>query len=97
MAASDEEPVFEWHEAKRLGNIARHGLDFMDADLLFGGPLIVGDAKTVGEEPRRMATGLIGDVYVTVVYTMRDNRTRIISLRRARNGERERHQALHAD
>ena len=96
MSDSSGAAVFEWHEAKRLSNIARHGLDFVDADLLFGGPLIVGNAKTVSGEPRKMVTGLIGDAYVTAIYTVRDNSIRMISLRRARDEERGRHQALHA-
>jgi uncharacterized DUF497 family protein len=27
---------FEWDERKRLSNLAKHGLDFLDADLVFG-------------------------------------------------------------
>ena len=29
---------FEWDEEKRLTNIEKHGIDFIDADILFGNP-----------------------------------------------------------
>lgn len=86
---------YEWDEAKRLRNIDRHRLDFEDVDLLFGGPHITGPAKTVGQEARMMAVGMIGDVHVTVIYTLRDSNTRVISLRRASYGERKRYQEIY--
>ncbi len=87
--------TFEWDEEKRLSNIEKHSLDFLDADLLFSGPRIEGAAKTVEGEERKATTGMIEDVYVTAIFTMRGNTIRIISLRRARNGEKKRHQELH--
>jgi uncharacterized DUF497 family protein len=45
-----------------------------------------------GEE-RWMATGLIQGRHATVVYTLRGEAIRIISLRRARHDERDAHQA----
>ncbi len=32
------ETTFEWDEAKRHTNLAKHGLDFLDADLVLEGP-----------------------------------------------------------
>ena len=88
--------IFEWHEGKRLSNIEKHSLDFLDADIVFSGPRIEGDAKTVDGEQRRVTTGKIEDVYVTAIFTMRGNTIRMISLRRARHGEKKRHQELHS-
>ncbi len=85
---------FEWNEAKRIANIDKHHLDFADADLLFGGQHFVGLAKTIEAERRWMATGTIDDVHVTAVDTMREEKIRLISLRKARNGERNRFQKL---
>jgi uncharacterized protein len=84
---------FEFDENKRLKNIETHGLDFMDADILFGNPHLKAPAKTVDEEQRWLAIGMIDDVYVTAVFTQRGSVIRIISLRRARNDEREKYQA----
>ena len=85
---------FEWYEEKRLSNIEKHSLDFLDADILFSGPRIEHAAKTVKGEKRRVTTGMIEDVYVTAIFTMRGDNIRMISLRRAKHGEKKRHQEL---
>ncbi|MGQ0445111.1 MAG: BrnT family toxin [Beijerinckiaceae bacterium] len=48
---------FEWDEAKRLKNNERHGIDFLDADILYGNPHLVAPGKTVDGEQRWLATG----------------------------------------
>ena len=88
---------FEWDETRRLATIEKHGLDFLDADLLFGGPHIVSPARLVAGERRWLAVGLIEDVHVTAIFTRRGDATRVISMRKARDDERERHQALFGD
>jgi uncharacterized DUF497 family protein len=87
---------FTWDEAKRLSNIEKHHLDFIDVWQVFDGDHIKGPAKPgkSGEE-RFLVTGLIDGLYVTGIFTMRDTVTRVISLRRARANERRAHQALH--
>lgn len=85
---------FEWDESKRRINIEKHHIDFVDAVLIFDGPFINGPAKTVGDEKRWLAVGMIDDVYVTVIYTLRADVTRIISMRRARHGEKRKHQEV---
>ena len=85
---------FEWYEAKRLANIEKHGIDFLDADIVFGGPHLVGSARTEGGEVRWMAVGMLDDVYVTVIFTRRASTIRLISMRSARREERERHQEI---
>jgi len=84
---------FEWDEAKRLANILKHGIDFDDADLVFGNPHLAGPARAVQDEARWMAVGMIEDVYVTAIFTRRGAAIRIISMRRARDAERRHHQA----
>jgi uncharacterized protein len=88
---------FEWDEAKRLTTLEKHGLDFLDAGLLFGNPHAVAAAKVVGGEPRWLAVGLIEDVYVTAIFTWRGDVIRLISMRKARDDERKRHQALFSE
>jgi uncharacterized DUF497 family protein len=86
---------FEWDEAKRRANLAKHGLDFVRAEDILDGPHVVEQARSVGDEFRRLAIGLVDDVHVTMVFTERGGAIRIISLRRARRRERERHQAVY--
>lgn len=47
----------EWDEAKRLSNLDKHDLDFIDADELFSKPHISEPAKEVEGEVRRKAIG----------------------------------------
>lgn len=41
---------FEWDESKRLANIERHGLDFIDVILLFDGRPVVTLASPYAED-----------------------------------------------
>jgi uncharacterized DUF497 family protein len=86
--------VFEWDEEKRLKNIEKHGIAFVDADILLGNPHLVAQAKAVDGEQRWLATGMIDEIYVTAVFSRRDPVIRMISMRSARNGERKRHQEV---
>ena len=72
----------------------KHGLDFIDAPIVLQTNYIVGNAKMVSGEDREIATGLMNDIYVTVVFTRRLTSIRIISFRRARHGEKQRHQEI---
>ena len=85
---------FEWDEEKRLANIEKHGIDFIDAVMLFENPHLTAPAQTVDGERRWLATGKIEEIYVTAVFTKRDSVIRIISMRRARNAERQKHQKI---
>jgi uncharacterized DUF497 family protein len=85
---------FEFDENKRLANINRHGIDFIDADILFDNPYLVAPAKTVDGEERWLATGMIDDDFVTAVFTQRGSVIRIISMQSARNGERKKYQEV---
>lgn len=85
---------FEWDETKRRTNLAKHGPDFLDADLVLEGPHLITEARTVDGEARRLAIGLIAGRHVAMIFTERDGAIRIISLRKARRSERERHQAI---
>lgn len=84
----------EWSEEKRAANIAKHGLDFEDVDLVFSAPVLYGEARSSGNEKREMATGYLEGRAVTIIFTRRGAVIRIISMRSARRGERQRYQAL---
>jgi uncharacterized protein len=84
---------FEWHEDKRLANIARHGIDFEDAIAVWEGPVIeVPSFQAHHGEARVLATGLCAGRLITVVFTWRGSKRRIISARVARNDERQHYQ-----
>lgn len=79
--------MYEWDPIKRLSNIQKHQLDFIDAPLVFEGPILRARAKTVANEQRWLATGLLHGVAVTMIYTTRNNTIRLISMRKARHAE----------
>lgn len=86
---------FEWDEKKRLSNLAKHGLDFIEAMDVFESPHVEVASSYAGEEKRLLAIGLFEGRFVTVVYTHRSTAIRIISFRRARHEERRRYQELY--
>ena len=87
---------FEWDEFKRLRNIDRHGLDFYNARTLFDGREVYTALSQYPEETRFVSTALFNDgKFYSVVWTWRLDKRRIISFRRARNGEERQYRQLH--
>jgi uncharacterized protein len=79
---------FEWDDDKNEANFAKHGFDFEHAIQIFEGPIREYiDPRPWGER-RVVATGRVGGEFITVVYTRRGGRHRIISARPARRNER---------
>jgi uncharacterized DUF497 family protein len=80
---------FEWDEAKRLTNILKHGIDFVDAIGIFTGRFEETEdlRRDYGERRTRTFGEFEGNV-LHVVSTWRNDRRRIISARRARRNER---------
>lgn len=81
----------EWDENKRLSNIEKHGLDFRDAIDVLDGPCLELSGRMVAGEIRSIAVGMLDDVCVSIIYTIRGAVLRVISMRKARNGERKRY------
>jgi uncharacterized protein len=77
---------FEWDGNKARENIAKHGFDF--AVRIFDGPVRRLASLRPGAERRVIATGQIEGRFISVVYTRRNGRYRIISARPARRNER---------
>lgn len=73
---------YEWDEAKRRSNRAKHRVDF-EAIHRFEWDSATYQDDDRHDEPRIKATGFIGLVLYTVIYTERGDNTRIISLRKA--------------
>ena len=88
---------FEWDEAKRLANIEKHNIDFVDMREVFDDRPTFTNTGQAAEEERYLTTGLVNDVFFTVVWTVRGSRIRIISARRARDAERRAYRELHGE
>ena len=80
---------FEWGKRKRLANLAKHGVDFVDASEMFDGlALSLADARKDYGESRYRAIGQIDGKMLQVVYTMRGDTVRLISARPANRKEK---------
>ena len=75
---------FEWDETKRLTNLRKHGIDFIDVPIVFDGDILtVEDERFNYGELRFVTFGLLQGRVVAIVHTERENFTRIISVRKA--------------
>jgi uncharacterized DUF497 family protein len=83
---------FEWDEAKRAANLAKHGLDFADVERLdWTSARIERDHRFDYGEDRFIAVGALDGALVAVAFTPRGDITRIVSMRPASRRERARH------
>ncbi len=84
---------FEWDEEKRLTVLEKHGIDFRRAVEIFEGSTHVSPSRQSESEERWIAIGILDQVEIAVIYTMREQICRIITARRARRYEREKYHA----
>lgn len=78
---------FEFDSAKSAANLEKHGIDFIDAQALWSDPDRLEVPARSLDEPRVQVIGRIGDVVWSAFTTIRGDRIRIISVRRARDEE----------
>jgi uncharacterized DUF497 family protein len=84
---------FEWDEAKKQANLAKHGIDFADALELFSDPRhYIYPSRVQSDEAREVGVGLVRGRCIAIVFTRRGKTTRIISARVARRSERSRYE-----
>jgi len=82
---------FEWDDTKAAENVRRHEVSFAQAALAFSDVFAVEwiDMREDYGEERIILLGMTGDQVLTVVYTERAERIRIISARRATKNEQD--------
>jgi len=84
-----DEDEFEWDAAKAESNFEKHGVSFEAACCVFNDVFAFErcDFDSEAGETKYVITGMVNDVILTVVYTERGERARIISARRATKHE----------
>jgi len=84
--------TFEWDENKRIINIQKHGFDFIQSPEIFNNPLLIVRSDK-DQEIRYKAISYIdyaeSKKIVAIIYTLRKNNIRIISIRNARENEKK--------
>jgi uncharacterized DUF497 family protein len=85
---------FEWDETKNQANIAKHGFPFTVAPYILSAPHYLKSSDR-GDEERWVAVGPFEQRFVAVVFTVRRDCYRIISIRRARHVEEKDYDSIH--
>ena len=81
---------FEWDEAKSQSNQNKHGIDFIEAQALWRDvDRYQVPAVTIDNEGRWFVFGKIEQRHWTAVITYREEKIRIISVRRSREKEKQ--------
>jgi uncharacterized protein len=80
---------FEYDSEKSESNRKKHGIDFVEAQSLWDDPMhIVVPARSLTEE-RYALIGKFNESLWTCIFTLREQNLRIISVRKARDEEKE--------
>jgi hypothetical protein len=89
--------MFEWDEEKRLKNVAKHGLDFLEAPSVFDHPYKVTFDYVIQNEERFLDMALYKGNLCCLVYTKRGHYIRLISFRKASRKERKKYDHYQKD
>jgi len=80
---------FEFDPEKSTSNRKKHGIDFVEAQALWGDLDLIEIPFVTVDEPRYLVIGMIEGKHWSGIITYREERVRIISIRRSRKEERE--------
>jgi uncharacterized DUF497 family protein len=82
---------FEWDDSKDKINIKKHKISFAEAKEIFKNPIVTWtDDRHYYGEVRKISIGRLSEkVVLTVVYTERNDKRRLISARKAKSNERK--------
>ncbi|MBN2414143.1 BrnT family toxin [candidate division KSB1 bacterium] len=81
--------MFEYDKLKSKGNKEKHGIDFTEAQQLWKDTERIEIPTKFLDEPRYVLIGKINNKHWAAVFTYRNNKVRLISVRRARKNEKE--------
>lgn len=79
--------LFEFDKKKSQGNLAKHGIDFTDAQKIWDDPDFIEVQAKSDDETRFMVIGRISEIHWSGIITYREEKIRIISVRRSRQTE----------
>jgi uncharacterized DUF497 family protein len=79
--------AFEFDPRKSAANLAKHGIDFVEAQRLWEDPDLLEIPARTEDEPRWLIIGRIDAKLWSAVVTSRGDAIRLISVRRARDDE----------
>ena len=80
---------FEFDKQKSKSNFKKHGIDFLQAQILWEDSDRLEVPARLESEKRWILIGKIGSKHWSAIFTIRSNKIRIISVRRSRKEEVE--------
>ena len=80
---------FEFDHQKSESNKRKHGIDFIEVQLLWEDPDLIEIPARTEDETRFLVVGRIRETHWSGIITYRGDRVRIISVRRSRKKEIE--------
>jgi len=78
---------FEFDQYKSAANLEKHGIDYVEAQMLWQDSMRVEVPARTADEPRYLVIGRIKGKHWSAVLTYRQEKIRIISVRRSRDEE----------
>ena len=78
---------FEFDEAKSQSNKAKLGQDIVEAQAMWLDDMLIEIPARAQDEPRFLVVGIIAGQHWPAVITYREDRVRLISVRRSRDEE----------
>ena len=85
---------FTFDPIKSDANARKHGIDFVDAQLLWLDDMLIEIPARTADEPRWLVVGRIAGKHWSAVVTYRDEHVRLISVRRSRPEEIQLYETL---
>ena len=79
--------VFEFDQQKSIRNHEKHGIDFIEAQSLWQDPEFIVIPAQTSEEERYLLIGKYDNKIWSAIFTIRNKKIRIISVRRSRKNE----------
>ena len=84
---------YEWDPRKAVANLKKHGVDFAEAISVLSDDLALTIRESHPDDDRFVTMGMDSlDLIFVVVYTMREEKIRIISARKATPRERKQYE-----
>ena len=81
--------VFEFDQQKSISNKEKHGIDFTEAQFLWQDPEFIMIPARTSDEKRYLLIGKYKNKIWSAIFTIRNKKIRIISVRRSRKNEEE--------
>ncbi len=79
--------VFEFDDHKSVSNKIKHGIDFIQAQIIWNDPDVLEIPTKIKDEPRFLVIGRKDSKHWSAIITYRGEKIRIISVRRSRPEE----------